>query len=203
MEKKAKLDILGITIDENVEKKLVDDTISEKEKDEGSEETQTGGLFFSKVRGWVHRPLFWIILVSGVLLGSTAGIFFILYRGKDVKPTIAQEKQAVSGSHVQAAEKIAFFEGFVIDQKDEKGSIRIVFCDIALELEKPKTVSALGPDLVDVRNVILAVLKKAAVKEGLSPEGRNRLKAELRNELNSLFGENLVESVYFTRYEIN
>jgi flagellar basal body-associated protein FliL len=91
----------------------------------------------------------------------------------------------------------------VVDQKDEKGNIRIVFCDVALELENHKTAGAIEGDRVDVRSVIYAVLKKEPAQEGLSPEGRGRLKEKLKNELNGLFGENRVKEVYFTRYELD
>ena len=78
-----------------------------------------------------------------------------------------------------------------------------VFCDVALDLEKPRTAQVIDSDRVDVRNVIYTLLKKETVKEGLSPEGRGHLKERLKNELNDLFGENLVKNIYFTRYEVN
>ncbi|TRZ50000.1 hypothetical protein D4S03_07485 [bacterium] len=90
----------------------------------------------------------------------------------------------------------------VVDQKDEKGNIRIVFCDVALELVNHKT-SAIDGDRIDVRSVIYAVLKKEPAQEGLSPVGRGRLKEKLKNELNGFFGANLVKDVYFTRYELD
>ncbi len=61
----------------------------------------------------------------------------------DEREPVEQKKQTVTGIPVPAEGKMAFFEGFVVDQKDEKGNIWIVFCDVALELEKPKTTKSL------------------------------------------------------------
>lgn len=202
MAKKAKLDILEITIDEKSEDKLSDDITLEEKEDKVSNEKRAGADILSKVKGWVRKPLFWIMLISVVMLGLIAGIFIGLYEGIDERGSVEQKKRAVTGIPAPA-EGMALFEGFVIDQKDEKGNIWIVFCDVALELEKPRTAQAIDSDRVDVRNVIYILLKKETVKEGLSPEGRSHLKERLKNELNNLFGENLVKNIYFTRYEVN
>lgn len=202
MAKKAKLDILEITIDEKSEDKLSDDITLEEKEDKVSNEKRAGADILSKVKGWVRKPLFWIMLISVVMLGLIAGIFIGLYEGIDERGPVEQKKRAVTGIPAPA-EGMALFEGFVIDQKDEKGNIWIVFCDVALELEKPRTAQAIDSDRVDVRNVIYILLKKETVKEGLSPEGRSHLKERLKNELNNLFGENLVKNIYFTRYEVN
>jgi len=202
MAKKAKLDILEITIDEKSEDKLHDD-ITLEEKEEESDEKRSGLDILSKIKGWVRKPLFWIMLISVVMLGLIGGIFISLNEGMDEKGPVEQKKRAVSGIPVPAEVKMVLFEGFVIDQRDEKGNTWIVFCDVALELDKPETAKTVDSDRVDVRNVIYTLLKQETVKEGLSSEGKTRLKERLRNELNNLFGENLIKNIYFTRYEMN
>ena len=201
MAKKAKLDILEITIDEKSEGTL-NDIILEKKEDEGSDEKQTSADILSKIKEWVRKPLFWIILISVGLLCLIAGVFIILHEGIDERVPVEQKKQTVLGIPATAEGKKALFEGFVVDQKDEKGNLWIVFCDVVLELDEPKTAKEVDSDRVDVRNVIYTLLKKETVKEGLSPEGRNRLKERLKSELNDLFGENLVKNIYITRYEM-
>jgi flagellar basal body-associated protein FliL len=202
MAKKAKLDILEITIDEKSEDKPSDEIILEEKEDKGSDEKRADATILSKLKGWVRKPLFWIILISVVVLGLIAGIFISLNKGIEERGPVEQKKRAVTGPPAPA-EGMVLFDGFVIDQKDENGNIWIVFCDVALELDKPKTAKDVDSDRVDVRNVIYTLLKKETVKESLSPEGRTRLKERLKNELNSLFGDNLVKNIYFTRYEMN
>jgi flagellar basal body-associated protein FliL len=195
MAKKAKLDILEIAPEEPNGETQQDVAAADVE--------QTGGDFSSKVIGWVRKPLFWIILIAIAFLGLTAGILISFYQSMDGEAPAVQKKQAVSVTPVPETKQGALFEGMVVDQKDENGNIRIVFCDVALELENRKTAGAIDGDRVDVRSVIYAVLKKEPAFEGLSPEGRGRLKEKLKNELNGLFGENLVNDVYFTRYELD
>lgn len=205
MAKKAKLDILEIAPDEPSGETQQDQATAENGRDDGSSGEQTGDDFSSRAMGWVRKPLFWIILISLAFLSLTAGILVSFYQSMDgdAPAPVAQKKQDVSGTPFPEAKRSALFGGMVVDQKDENGHIRIVFCDVAIELENHKTASAIDGERVDVRKVIYAVLKKEPVQEGLSPEGRGRLKEKLKNELNGLFGENLVKGVYFTRYELD
>jgi flagellar basal body-associated protein FliL len=202
MAKKAKLDILEITIDENSEDKSSDEIILEDKDAKGSDEKHADVAILSKLKGWVRKPLFWIMLVSVVMLGLIAGIFISLNKGIEERGPVEQKKRSITAIPAPA-EGMVLFEGFVIDQKDEKGNIWIVFCDVALELEQHKIAKDVDSVRVDVRNIIYTILKKETVKEGLSLEGRTRLKERLKNELNSQFGDNLVKNIYFTRYELN
>lgn len=203
MAKKAKLDILEIAPEEPGGETPQEETIAVQVEDEGSSGEQTGGDFRSKVLKWVRKPLFWIILISFTGLGLTAGILISFYRSMDADAPAAQKKQAVSVASHPGIKQGALFEGMVVDQKDEKGNIRIVFCDVVLELENHKTASAIDGDRIDVRSVIYAVLKREPAQEGLSPEGRGRMKEKLKKELKGLLGENPVKEVYFTRYELD
>jgi flagellar basal body-associated protein FliL len=195
MAKKTKLDILEIGPEEPGWEIRQDEATAEKGSDDGSSGEQTGGDFPSKVIGWVRKPLFWIILISVAFLWLIAGILAGFYQTLDRDVPATQKRQAVSVTPVPVEKHSALFEGMVVDQKDENGNIRIVFCDVALELENQKTAGAINGDRVDARRVIYDVLKKEPAVEGLSPEGRGRL--------NGLFGENPVKEVYFTRYELD
>jgi flagellar basal body-associated protein FliL len=201
MVKKAKLDILEITIDKTSEEKLQDDTTVEEKENQESSEKQVSANLLSRVKRWARKPLLWIILISVVVLGVVAGISISLYKEIDEGGPGEKARREAAGTTV-SVEGLALFEGFVVDQKDEKGNVWIVFCDVALELNEPKTVKDIDSNRVDVRDVIYTLLKKETVKEGLSTEGRIRLKEKLKNDLNHLFGENLVKKIYFTRYEI-
>jgi flagellar basal body-associated protein FliL len=202
MAKKAKLDMLEIAPEEPVVLAPQDELAAEQVEAEGSSGEQTGGDFRSKVLKWVRKPLLWIILISVTCLGLTAGILISFYQSMDADVPAIQKKQA-STPHPEVKQGGALFEGMVVDQKDEKGNVRIVFCDVVLELENQKTASTIDGDRVDVRSVIYAVLKREPAQEGLSPEGRGRIKEKLKNELKGLLGENPVKEVYFTRYELD
>lgn len=210
MAKKTTLDLLEITPEEPAKEIPRDEVTAENGIDDGSSREDADGDLFVKIRGWVHKPLCWIILSSVMLLGLTAGFVVGFYQVMDREAPAAQKKHAGSVTPTPlpeerqgVLERMVVFEGMVVDQKDEKGNLRIVFCDVALELENLKTASTIVGDRVDVRSVIFDVLKKEPAQEGLSPEGRGRLKEKLKNELNRLLVEDLVKKVYFTRYELD
>jgi flagellar basal body-associated protein FliL len=203
MVNKAKIDILEIDPDEPDGETGQDEASAEKGEENEFIGEKTGRDYPAKAIEWVRKPLFWIILMSVVCLGSVAGILIGFYQSMDGDVSTVQKKQAVSEISSPEAKRSAIFEGIVVDQKDEHGNIRIVFCDVAIELENREMASAVDGNRIDVRSVIHTVLKKEEAKEGLSPEGRGRLKEKLKNELNGLFGENLVKGVYFMSYELD
>jgi|GEM_PF-3463881 len=203
MAKKAKLDILEITIDEKNEVKLHDDIILDLTEDVESAEKRVSPNILLKVKQWGRKPLFWIVLISTIILGSTVGVLISLNEGIDEKGRVERNRGIVSSIPLPEQMKVALFDGFVIDQKDDKNNIRIVFCDVALELDKPMTGKIVDTDRNDVRDVIYTLLKQETLKETLSTEGKNRLKERLKNELNNLLGEKLVKDIYVTRYEVN
>lgn len=203
MVKKAKLDILEIAPDEPDGETKQGEASAGEGGENGSRGEKPERDYPAKAIEWVRKPLFWIILMSVVCLGSVAGILIGFYQSMDGDITTVQKNQAVSEIPFPEAKRSAIFDGIVVDQKDEHGNVRIVFCDVAIELENREMASAVNGDRIDVRSVIHTVLKKEKAKEGLTPEGRGRLKEKLKNELNGLFGENLVKGVYFTSYELD
>jgi flagellar basal body-associated protein FliL len=202
MAKKAKLDILEIAPEESGGETQQDEATTEPARVDGVSEEQTGGDFSSKVIEWLRKPLFWVILIFVAFLGLMAGILISYYQSLEADAPAEQKEQVVSTTPSPEVKPGALIEGMVVDQRDEKGNIRILFCDVALELENLKT-GAIDGDRADVRGVIYAVLKKEPAQEALSSGGRGRLKEKLKSELNKFFGEDLVKSVYFMRCELD
>jgi flagellar basal body-associated protein FliL len=204
MVKKAEIDILEIIpVESDGGKQQVAETAS-KENQEGPEGGISGEDYASKIMRYVHKPLCWVILVSMAYLGSVAGILIDYYQNTDgASPPAVQKKQDVAEAPFPEPSQGVFLEGIVVDQKDRHDIIKIVFCDVALELENCETANTIADDRIDVKNAIHAVLEKADAEEGLSPEGRVRLKEKLRTELNGLLGENMVKNVYFMNYEMD
>jgi flagellar basal body-associated protein FliL len=204
MAKKAKLDILDINIKEESEEPLQDDIrddiISDNHSDEGEKEKKADRIL-AWIRGvWTGTQKIWFILIGSGLLIVIAGVSIWFHYGEEQKE-LPLPKQVVSKTTIPADNKFAQFDGFTIDLRDEKGNIRIAFCDIAVEMEKPQKAGAFG-DPVNIRNVIYHVLKKKIATDGFSPEGRHRIKMELKSEMNRLLGENYIINIYFTRFEV-
>jgi flagellar basal body-associated protein FliL len=202
MAKKAKLDILEVSIDNK------DDDIPspEREPDKAEEavpvELVNQERSITKIKAWLRIHLLRLILVSFLLIGLIVGAI-IWYLWKSEKPAAVEHPRPALSEIPQTVKGgIVYLEGFAVDQKDDKGEFRIAFCDIAIELGKHELAKDLV-DRVDVRNVVYTVLKSKKAEEGLLVEKRNLLKAEIKSDLNRLLGEDAVSQVYFTKYELN
>ncbi len=202
MAKKAKLDILEITLDETSDKTHVDHVDLVEQIDSDLNEKQIALDLRSRLKHWIHKLFFWIIVISILFIGSLAGILYNIYQAGDERGQVGGENHTAKGSSVQSTGDTIYLAGFMIDQKDNRQNIRIVFCDLALSMVKSEKIKNIDNNQIPMRNAIYAILKKEEIKEGLSVEGRGRLKERIKNELNRLLGDPLIESVHFTRYEI-
>lgn len=198
MAKKATLDILDIKVDEIEQEEPQGDAVPEIAKADLS-----GSLFgrlLTLLGQWCRNWLFWVIL-AGAALSIAAVLAFLLQAGPAKKTSVVPEKAPPVGAAAPASGQTILLTGFVVDLKDDRGSARVVFCDMALRLERMHKEEA-GRGWVESRNLIHAVLKRKKVRELLLADDRNRLKIELKDRLNTLLGENSVKDVYFTRFEI-
>lgn len=203
MAKKAKLDILEIAVNESEEDLLKNnETIANDGGDEYIDKISDGG-YLSRASEWLRKPIFWIIFITFILLSSAAFIRFDYFQSMENKDVGSpQYQRSVSPPPLHDVKAEAYIGGMVVDQKDLNGNPRLVFCDIALDLENCETSQTVKGDRADVRGVIYSVLHKELAEEGLSPEGRGRLKERVKSEINRLLREDLVKDVYFTSYEL-
>jgi len=188
MARKAKLDVLDISIDEQKVEVVPD-------------ENKVAGDILSRIGVFIRKPLFWIPVLSAVALGSVVAVSICLYDGQDAIPAVPQSEPVTSGTPVVVKSNILLFAGFVVDLKDTKGNTGIAFCDIALEPENIQDTDNLGKH-TGTRSLIYGILKRKKVEELLAAEHRISVKAELKKGLNDLFGGDVVKTVYFSRLEV-
>lgn len=199
MAKKAKIDFLDVHTNEENGASSRDDGDMDAGNDEARDKKHTW------IQAWVSRLgagrfKVLLILIVTILFVAIAGGAIWLYGGKGKKESVPTQKDARK-TVIPTGEQATLFDHFVIDVRDKKGEIRIAFCDVAVELEHPRAAGAVG-EQVEVRNAIYAFLKRKPIVDGLSPEGRELIKIELKNELNRLLGEKAVKNVYITRLEV-
>ncbi|MCE5262135.1 MAG: flagellar basal body-associated FliL family protein [Deltaproteobacteria bacterium] len=203
MAKKAKLDILEIAPEEPDEGTPLDEAVLEKVEETALSPEQTDGDFRSMVLKWSRRPLFRIVLIAFALLGLAAGAWVGIYQSLEEDVAAGLKSPAATVTSPAGGIQGVPCQGMVVDQRDEKGNPRIVFCDLVLELENPRAANAADGDRTEVRRAIYDLLRGEPAREGLSPEGRGRLKEKLKGGLKELFAGNPVKEVYFTRYEVD
>ncbi|MCE5282412.1 MAG: flagellar basal body-associated FliL family protein [Deltaproteobacteria bacterium] len=199
MAKKATLDVLDIQVDEIAAEKQQEDTLALDKEAEAPAGQQAPRRLFVLLKRLLFRPMVWMPLL-GLLVLVPLVIMVVSFHDGSEK---SREVSKAPSPKVQAPTPGEFvvLAGFVIDLKDDRGAAKVVFCDAVLNLEKSEKTVA-DRNWADGRNLIYMKLKKKKPHELLSPEDRNRLKIELRDDLNGLLGANLIKSVYFTRFEI-
>jgi flagellar protein FliL len=200
MAKKATLDILDIKIDEVQKEEPADDLAPETGV--GDISGQPLRRLLALLGQWCRSRLFgFLLLGAALLITAAAALVFLLHEGPPSKASVVPPKASAAGAATAAASKTILLPGFVVDLKDDRGLSRVIFCDVALDLERLQKGEAAG-GWVESRNLIHAMLKRKKVRELLLPEDRKRLKIELKDQLNALLGENSIREVYFTRFEI-
>mgnify|MGYP001420721965 CR=1 FL=1 len=197
MAKKATLDVLDIQVDEIATEKEQDPVAQENEAEAPS--AQAPRRLSVLLKSWLCRPMVWIPLLGLLALVPIVLLIVSFQEGSEKSQTISEAPPPEV--QVSSPGEFVVLAGFVIDLKDDRGAAKVVFCDAVLNLEKSQK-PGVDRNWAESRNLIYLKLKKKKAHELLSLEGRNRLKMELKDDLNGLLGENLIKSVYFTRFEI-
>ena len=200
MAKKAKLDVLDISVDDKGEVSPPEEIPLEKGKDGLADEKNNIGTFVERLRTWFQKPLFWIITASVPLIAIITGISIWIFYGQSAHVPVKKPGETIAQPAMTKKGNIVLFDGFIIDLKDEKSNTRIVLCDVAIELTGSRDTGVIE-SRIDARNAIYIFLKNRKPQELLIFEGRNRLKEDFKIELNRFFGEDLVKNVYFPRIE--
>lgn len=203
MAKKAKLDILEISGSQYGQPVPNSDELTATDGHDAPSDAISKEGYLSKTVGFFFRPLFLIVLIGIGILALTTFIGIVYYRGTRTQIIPSEKERSVLVTPLMEARRMPLFENMVIDQKDLASNIRVVFCDVALDLTHYDQATDIKGDRADVRSVIFSVLQNEMAEEGLSSDGRKRLKEKIKNELNGLFNKNLVKEVYFARYELN
>jgi len=89
--------------------------------------------------------------------------------------------------------KFEYFKDFTVHLKDSNKKGRILICDVAIELNQGMKVSE---EIAGLRKIIYKTLKELSG----SPEIGRKLKEAIKNRLNSFMGDEIIKSVYFTKF---
>lgn len=138
-------------------------------------------------------PPMMIILVAVFAVVILGGAFFMVQK--------AGAKQ--KGPVVKKVEKgpVMSLDEFLVNLADP-GSDHFLKVTIGLELDKSKgkTAESLKEDVPAIRDAILTALS-SQTRDKITPEnGREKLKAQIKKNVNDALGEPDVQDVYFTNF---
>ncbi len=134
-----------------------------------------------------------ILLVGVVLLAAASGII-----GAKVMVTSQNEKDR---GKTQAKEEVGpkvTLDEFLVNLAGEDG--HYLKTTIALGLKKGLTEESIKDDVPPIRDSILAVLSGKRLDEISTPAAREKLKSEIKDQVNRALGADKVVAVYFTEF---
>jgi len=204
MLKKAKLDVL-----DDFSAVEVEPTAEAFSGDVSDADETTEGRWARNKILLIAAPAFIVfIVITGILWFFLASKISHQREVKVVVPppsVAAPPIQTVAPSLTTAGEEekaqVAFFNDFVINLKDNAGKSRILMLDITLEVKGDAQVDE-EINKSAIRNMIYNMAKSKNAVAMKSMEERKKLKMELSAELDKMFGEGFVQSVYFTKFVI-
>ena len=191
MARKAKLDILEI----HTEDQPVD------QEPEQLPEHDTGNQQHQPLKARLHKK--WVItcvIVIGVCFIAGGGILFRAGTGKKNIASMSDKQHPVAVADVMR-HNVANLDNFVIDYREQGGTVRIAIFALAVELNEPVKKDAVE-NQVDLRGDIYMLSKKRTIGSLLSPEARGTLRNEIAAELDKRLGTGAVKAVYFTKFTI-
>ena len=165
--------------------------------------------------GQGQKPMLFIILaIVNMIVVAAVGAFLYLGKKKEAsQPTIDQviagEK---STSDAEAAEpksfvgKIIPMETFIINLAGSKGR-RIAKVNMEFELKDTSAESKVAGEIeqrkAQIRDVIIIILSSKTFDEVSSRDGKDDLRSEIRDRINSFLTTGKISNVFFTEFIYN
>jgi flagellar FliL protein len=151
-----------------------------------------------------------IIIAAGLIVGGAAGALVLGPRiarartaSKDAKSSAKPLDSLASGEHAISLPDapVHLIDNLVLNPAGSGGT-RFLLASVGLQ-----TTSAAANDIVtkrdvEARDVVLAVLGAKHVEDLAEITNREKIKIELKNALDSLFGPGVVRRIYFPQFVI-
>jgi len=172
-----------------------------EEEKEGEEE--------KKSDGGGNKLILIIIVVLLLLLLVIGGLvaYFLLADNtpKDTPPenNQTQQKQEVVKKDAASLEigPIYPLDPFTVNLKSANGS-RYLKCTINLEIDSPDTQPELDKIKPAIRDMVIRILSSKTVPEISTAKGKEKLKGELKKNINAILAKGEIRHVYFTAFII-
>ena len=151
-----------------------------------------------------------LVIVAGLIVGGAAGALVLGPRiarartlSKDAKSSVKPADSVVSGEHGSALPDapVHLIDNLVLNPAGSGGS-RFLLASVGLQTTSAAANEIVTKREVEARDVVLAVLGAKHVEDLAEITNREKLKVELKNALDSLFGPGVVRRIYFPQFVI-
>lgn len=186
---------------------------------EGSEEQNNDNSSKATVdEGKKNRFLFILTLLNSFLILGVLGIVFISFQKESKKQTVdditlkTEEPSAHSdeksheGNSKKKSEfnKIITLDQFTINLSSLGGAIaKFARVNVSLEISSDELELEINAKIPQIRNVIIDLVNSKKSNELSTTDGRESLKEEIKNTINSFIVTGKIKGVYFTNFAIS
>ncbi len=155
-----------------------------------------------------------ILLIALAVLNMliVAGVGFMLYKNKQKEAAEPKIEHVIKGEaeaqHKEEAEekelvgKVVPLETFIVNLAGSKGR-RVAKVNIELELKGEKAAEEIDKRKAQIRDIIIIILSSKTYEEVSTREGRDSLKNEIKDTINSFLVQGKISNVLFTEFLYN
>lgn len=149
-----------------------------------------------------------IIVAVVVLLIAVGGAFFMVSMlTKDTASSSETQGDSKSSKKEKIEAKkplgeLFSFERAIIVNLAETNSERYLKADIVLELDGPKLLKEVESRLPQIQDLLISIMSTKTLEDVSTTSGRNMLRQEIIDKINSILASGQIANVYFTEFVV-
>ena len=183
--------------------------MADEEKKDNSDEQENKNSGSNEGGG--NKLILIIIIILLLLLLIIGGVvaYFLLASDEPVEKDMEQNKQ-VNKKETRVEKKVNEaleigpiypLDPFTVNLKST-GATRYLKCTINLEIDSPETQPELDKLKPAIRDIIIRILSSKTVAQISTAKGKEKLKEEIKKNINVILATGEIRNVYFTAFVI-
>lgn len=180
-------------------------------EDEVAEEKAAAAETASAPGGSGQKPIL-LIALAVINMLVVAGVGFMLYQGRKqeaAEPKIehvikgeaeAQHKEATEQKEVMG--KVVPLETFIVNLAGSKGR-KVAKVNMELEVQGDHALDEIEKRKAQIRDIIIIILSSKSYEDVSSREGKEGLRNEIKDTINSFLVQGKISNVFFTEFIYN
>ncbi|XGC80375.1 flagellar basal body-associated protein FliL [Bdellovibrio bacteriovorus] len=158
-----------------------------------------------------QKPIL-LIALAVINMLVVAGVGFMLYKGRQKEAAQPKIEDVIKGEHqAQAHEateqkevigKVIPLETFIVNLAGSKGR-KVAKVNMELEVQGEHVLEEIEKRKAQVRDIIIIILSSKSFEDVSSREGKDNLRNEIKDTINSFLVQGKISNVFFTEFIYN
>ncbi len=175
-----------------------------EEKTNNIDQALTNGP--SQSSGLRSKILYGLVILN---MAVVAGVGFMVWKSKQAQPLEIQQivegekkTQSEEKTEVEEVGKVVPLETFVVNLAGSKGR-KILKVNMEIEAKGADVVQEIDNRKAQIRDFIIIILSGKSLEEVTAKEGKEQLRNEIKDNINTFLAKGKVSNVYFTEFIYN